>query len=142
MQPFAVGSRFTSPSMAARRIGARVAGLSPAQLCAIIEAQAGESDAALRLAEEHAARLLEQPERILSEVLRSPDLVPHILAQLPAKAHAAKGTCRAWRRGWKQTLVKRERPRLLVIGANTTMASSSARWSGTTPLRMRGTRRR
>ena len=43
------------------RIGARVAGLSPAQLCAIIEAQAGASDAALRVAEEHAARLVEQP---------------------------------------------------------------------------------
>ena len=41
--------------------GARVAGLSPAQLCAIIEAQAGASDAALRVAEEHAARLVEQP---------------------------------------------------------------------------------
>ena len=35
---------------------------APAQLCAIIEAQAGASDAALRVAEEHAARLVEQPE--------------------------------------------------------------------------------
>ena len=68
--------------MASHRIGARVAGLSPAQLCAIIEAQAGASDAALRVAEEH----------------------------------AAKGTCSAWRRGWKETLKKRKRPRLLVIG--------------------------
>ena len=102
--------------MASHRIGARVAGLSPAQLCAIIEAQAGASDAALRVAEEHAARLVEQPEWVLSEVLLSPDLAPHILAQLPTKEHAAKGTCRAWRRGWKETLKKRERPRLLVIG--------------------------
>ena len=104
--------------MAAHRIGARVAGLSPAQLCAIIEAQASASDAALRVAEEHAARLVEQPEWILSEVLLSPDLAPHILAQLPTKEHAVKGTCRAWRRGWKQTLVNRERPRLLVFGGN------------------------
>ncbi|EOD07941.1 hypothetical protein EMIHUDRAFT_217946 [Emiliania huxleyi CCMP1516] len=78
--------------MASHRIGARVAGLSPAQLCAIIEAQAGASDAALRVAEEHAARLVEQPEWVLSEVLLSPDLAPHILAQLPTKEHAAKGT--------------------------------------------------
>ena len=75
--------------MASHRIGARVAGLSPAQLCAIIEAQAGASDAALRVAEEHAARLVEQPEWVLSEVLLSPDLAPHILAQLPTKEHAA-----------------------------------------------------
>ena len=67
--------------MASHRIGARVAGLSPEQLCAIIEAQAGASDAALRVAEEHAARLVEQPEWVLSEVLLSPDLAPHILAQ-------------------------------------------------------------
>jgi len=59
---------------------------------------------------------VEQPEWVLSEVLLSPDLVPHILAQLPIKEHAAKGTCRAWCRGWKETLVRRERPRLLVIG--------------------------
>ncbi|EOD24144.1 hypothetical protein EMIHUDRAFT_238977 [Emiliania huxleyi CCMP1516] len=78
--------------MASHRIGARVAGLSPAQLCAIIEAQAGASAAALRVAEEHAARLVEQPEWILSEILLSPDLAPHILAQLPIKAHAVKGT--------------------------------------------------
>ena len=72
------------------------------QLCAIIEAQAGASDAALRVAEEHAARLVEQPEWVLSEVLLSPDLTPHILAQLPTKADAVKGTCRTWRRaGWK-----------------------------------------
>ena len=69
--------------MASHRIGARVAGLSPAQLCAIIEAQASASDAALRVAEEHAARLVEQPEWVLSEVLLSPDLAPHILAQQP-----------------------------------------------------------
>ncbi len=37
----------------------------------IIEAQAGASAAALRVAEEHAARLAEQPEWILSEVLSS-----------------------------------------------------------------------
>ena len=55
---------------------------------------------------------------VLSEVLLSPDLVPHILAQLPTNAHAVKGTCRAWRRGWKETLAKRERPRLVVIGGN------------------------
>ena len=101
--------------MASHRIGARVAGLSPAQLCAIIEAQAGASDAALRVAEEHAARLVEQPEWVLSEVLLSPDLAPHILAQLPTKEHAVKGTCRAWRRGWKETLKKRERPRMVVF---------------------------
>ena len=104
--------------MASHRIGARVAGLSPAQLCAIIEAQAGASAAALRVAEEHAARLVEQPEWVLSEVLLSPDLAPHILAHLPTKEHAAKGTCRAWRRGWKETLKKRERPRMLVIGGD------------------------
>ena len=69
----------------------------------------------MRVAEEHAARLVEQPEWVLSEVLLSPDLVPHILAQLPTKDHAAKGTCRAWRRGWKETLKKRERQRVLVI---------------------------
>ena len=109
-------------SMAAHRIGARVAGLSPAQLCAIIEAQAGASDAALCVAEEHAARLVEQPEWILSEVLLSPDLAPHILAQLPTKEHAVKGTCRAWRRGWKETLKKRERPRLLVFGGHDSKA--------------------
>ena len=102
--------------MASHRIGARVAGLSPAQLCAIIEAQAGASAAALRVAEERAARLVEQPEWILSEVLLSPDLAPHILAQLPTKEHAVKGTCRAWRRGWKETLKKREMARLLVFG--------------------------
>ena len=70
------------------------------------------------MAEEHAARLVEQPEWVLSEVLLSPDLAPHILAQLPTKEHAVKGTCRAWRRGWKETLKKRERPRLLVIGGH------------------------
>ena len=103
--------------MASHRIGARVAGLSPAQLCAVIEAQAGASDAALRVAEEHAARLVEQPESVLS-VLLTPDLAPHILAQLPTTEHAVKGTCRAWRRGWKETLKKRERPRLVVIGGH------------------------
>ena len=55
---------------------------------------------------------------MLSEVLLSPDLAPHILAQLPTKDHAVKGTCRAWRRGWKETLKKRERPRLVVIGGH------------------------
>ena len=34
------------------------------------------------------------------------------------KAHTAKGTCRAWRRGWKETLKKRKRPRLVVIGGH------------------------
>ncbi|EOD05185.1 hypothetical protein EMIHUDRAFT_220312 [Emiliania huxleyi CCMP1516] len=90
--------------MASHRIGARVAGLSPEQLCAIIEAQAGASDAALRVAEEHAARLVEQPEWVLSEVLLSPDLVPHILAQLPTKAHAAKGTPPGPLRVWELCL--------------------------------------
>ena len=61
---------------------------------------------------------MEQPEWVLSEVLLSPDLAPHILAQLPTKEHAAKGTCRAWRRGWKETLKKRERPRMLVFGGH------------------------
>ena len=87
-----------------------------AQLCSIIEEQAGASDAALRVAEEHAVRLVEQPEWVLSDVLLSPDLAPHILAQLPTKAHAAKGTCRAWRRGWKETLEKRALDNLLVFG--------------------------
>ena len=120
--------------MASHRIGARVAGLSPAQLCAIIEAQAGASAAALRVAEEHAARLVEQPEWILSEVLLSPDLAPHILAQLPTTEHAAKGTCRAWRRGWKETLKKRERPRLVVFGGHSSEG-------GTTRAQTRGRRR-
>ncbi|EOD07926.1 hypothetical protein EMIHUDRAFT_217922 [Emiliania huxleyi CCMP1516] len=76
--------------MAAHRIGARLAGASPEQLLAFIEEQAPLwSDAALRVAEEHAARLVEQPEWVLSEVLLSPDLAPHILAQLPTKEHAA-----------------------------------------------------
>ena len=103
--------------MASHRISARLSGLSPEQLVAFIDEQAPLwSDAALRVAEEHAARLVEQPEWVLSEVLLSPDLAPHILAQLPTKDHAVKGTCRAWRRGWKETLKKRKRPRLLVIG--------------------------
>ncbi|EOD38811.1 hypothetical protein EMIHUDRAFT_224247 [Emiliania huxleyi CCMP1516] len=90
--------------MAAHRMSARLSGLSPEQLLAFIDEQAPLwSDAAVRVAEEH-ARLVEQPEWILSEVLLSPDLAPHILAQLPTKEHAVKGTCRAWRRGWKQTL--------------------------------------
>ena len=79
----------------------------------------------MRVAEEHAARLVEQPEWVLSKVLLSPDLAPHILAQLPTKEHAAKGTCRAWRRGWKQTLVRRERPRLLVIGGHGSYSHNS-----------------
>ncbi|EOD29459.1 hypothetical protein EMIHUDRAFT_233960 [Emiliania huxleyi CCMP1516] len=99
--------------MASHRIGARLSGLSPEQIVAFIDEQAPLwSPAALRVAEEHAARLAEQPEWVLSEVLLSPDLAPHILAQLPTKAHAVKGTCRAWRRGWKETLKKRERPRM------------------------------
>ena len=105
--------------MAANRLSVRLASanLSPEQLCAFIDELAPLlSDAALRVAEEHANRLVVQPEWVLSEVLLSPDLVPHILAQLPTKAHAAKGTCRAWRRGWKETLARRERPRLVVIG--------------------------
>ena len=53
-----------------------------------------------------------------AEVLLSPDLAPHIRAQLPTKKHAVKGTCRTWRRGWKETLKKRERARLLVIGGS------------------------
>ena len=104
--------------MASHRIGARVAGLSPAQLCAIIEAQAAAGGATPRCAWRRStpARLVEQPEWVLSEVLLSPDLAPHILAQLPTKEHAAKGTCRVWRRGWKETLKKRERQRMVVIG--------------------------
>ena len=103
--------------MASHRIGARLSGLSPEQLVAFIDEQAPLwSAAAMRVAEEHAARLAEQPEWVLSEVLLSPDLAPHILAQLPTTEHDVKGTCRAWRRGWKETLAKRERPRLLVIG--------------------------
>ncbi|EOD14537.1 hypothetical protein EMIHUDRAFT_448112 [Emiliania huxleyi CCMP1516] len=79
--------------MASHRIGARLSGLSPEQLVAFIDEQAPLwSAAALRVAEEHAARLVEQPEWVLSEVLLSPDLAPHILAQLPTKEHAAKGT--------------------------------------------------
>ena len=96
--------------MASHRIGARLSGLSPEQFFAFIEAQAPLwSAAALRVAEEHAARV-EQPEWVLSEVLLSPDLAPHILAQLPTNDHAAKGTCRAWRRGWKETLARQLTP--------------------------------
>ena len=106
-----------SAPMASHRIGARLSGLSPEQLVAFIDEQAPLwSAAAMRVAEEHAARLVEQPEWVLSEVLLSPDLAPHILAQLPTTEHAVKGTCRAWRRGWKETLKKRERPRLVVVG--------------------------
>ena len=43
-----------STCMASHRIGARVAGLSPEQLCAIIEAQAGASAAALARRSAHA----------------------------------------------------------------------------------------
>ena len=103
--------------MASHCIGARLSGLSPEQLVAFIDEQAPLwSAAAMRVAEEHAARLAEQPEWVLSEVLLSPDLAAHILAQLPTTEHAAKGTCRAWRRSWKETLPKRERPRMLVFG--------------------------
>ena len=67
--------------MASHRIGARLSGLSPEQLVAFIDEQAPLwSAAAMRVAEEHVARLVEQPEWILSEVLLSPDLAPHILA--------------------------------------------------------------
>ena len=105
--------------MASHRIGARLSGLSPEQLVAFIDEQAPLwSAAAMRVAEEHAARLAEQPEWVLSEVLLSPDLAPHILAQLPTTEHAAKGTCRAWRRGWKETLKTRERQRLVVISSD------------------------
>ncbi|EOD32299.1 hypothetical protein EMIHUDRAFT_231047 [Emiliania huxleyi CCMP1516] len=104
--------------MASHRIGARVAGLSPAQLCAIIEAQAGASDAALRVADEHATRLVEQPEWVLSEVLLSPDLVkerggasgrtshPRRRAAGPppqlssAQPPVARATCGRW---WRDT---------------------------------------
>ena len=111
-------------TLAAHRIGARLSGLSPEQLVAFIDEQAPLwSAAAMRVAEEHAARLVEQPEWVLSEVLLSPDLAPHILAQLPTKEHAVKGTCRAWRRGWKESLPKRERPRLLVFGGHDTDGS-------------------
>ena len=115
----AAGPPLVHSHMASHRIGARLSGLSPEQLVAFIDEQAPLwSAAAMRVAEEHVARLVEQPEWVLSEVLLSPDLAPHILAQLPTKEHAAKGTCRAWRRGWKETLKKRERPRLLVIGGH------------------------
>ena len=78
--------------MASHRIGARVAGLSPEQLCAIIEAQAGASDAALRVADEHATRLVEQPEWVLSEVLLSPDLGEHPLGLLLSLIHISEPT--------------------------------------------------
>ena len=101
--------------MASHRIGARLSGLSPEQLVAFIDEQAPLwSASAMRVAEEHAARLVEQPESVLS-VLHSPDLAPHILVQLPTKAHAVKGTCHAWRRGWKETLARRV-GHLAVIG--------------------------
>ncbi|EOD14318.1 hypothetical protein EMIHUDRAFT_211711 [Emiliania huxleyi CCMP1516] len=96
--------------MASHRIGARLAGLSQEQLIELIDKQAPLwSAAALRVAEEHAARLVEQPEWILSEVLLSPDLVPHILAQLPTTEHAASlpstgaatGLSDAWK-GWSE----------------------------------------
>eukprot|EP00312_Isochrysidales_sp_CCMP1244_P004309 CAMPEP_0196671478 /NCGR_PEP_ID=MMETSP1090-20130531/1840_1 /TAXON_ID=37098 /ORGANISM="Isochrysis sp, Strain CCMP1244" /LENGTH=48 /DNA_ID= /DNA_START= /DNA_END= /DNA_ORIENTATION= len=48
--------------MASHRIGARLSGLSPEQLVAFIDEQAPLwSAAAMRVAEEHAARLVEQP---------------------------------------------------------------------------------
>ncbi|EOD21493.1 hypothetical protein EMIHUDRAFT_241088 [Emiliania huxleyi CCMP1516] len=116
--------------MASHRIGARLAGLSQEQLIELIDKQAPLwSAAALRVAEEHAAQHVEQPEWILSEVLLSPDLAPHILAQLPTKAHAVKGTCRAWRRGWKETLAKRERPRLLAAAKHSIVLPLSLRRS-------------
>ena len=114
------GACYCASSMASHRIGARLSGLSPQQLCAFIDEQAPLwRAAALRVAEEHAARLVEQPEWVLSDVLLSPDLAQHILAQLPTKEHAVKGTCRAWRRGWKETLETRERPRMLVFAGAT-----------------------
>jgi len=90
--------------MASHRIGARVTGLSPAQLCAIIEAQAGARDAALRVAEEQTARLVEQPEWILSEVLLSPDPSPRIFLpscrprSTPPRGRAARGATPGRRR--------------------------------------------
>ena len=104
--------------MASHRIGARLSGLSReqlliiikeqgpsrSQLCAIIEAQAGASDAALRVAEEHAARLVEQPEWILSEVLLSPDPSPRIFLpscrprSTPPRGRAARGATPGRRR--------------------------------------------
>ena len=111
------GYSVVEPPDVLRVIGARLSGLARKQRAAFLDEQAPLwSPAALRVAEEHAARLAEQPEWILSEVLLSPDLAPHILAQLPTTEHGVKGTCRAWRRGWKETLKKRQRPRLLVIG--------------------------
>ena len=96
--PACRASRQNSCAPSSRRRRARA---TPRCACAILRAEP----------EEHAARLVEQPEWVLSEVLLSPDLAPHILAQLElprTSAHAVKGTCRTWRRaGWKEMLKKR-----------------------------------
>ena len=55
--------------MASHRIGARLSGLSPEQLVAFIDEQAPLWSAAAMRVAEHAARLVEQPEWVLSEVL-------------------------------------------------------------------------
>ena len=57
-----------------------------AQLCSIIEEQAGASDAALRVAEEHAARLVEQPEWVLSEQISLSQDLRH-----PSQDHSTGG---------------------------------------------------
>ena len=89
-------------SMASHRIGARLSGLSPEQLVAFIDEQAPLwSAAAMRVAEEHAARLAEQPEWILSEVLLSPDLAPSPSCRprsTPPRARAARGVAAGRRR--------------------------------------------
>ena len=68
------------------------------------------------MAEEHAAPHGSSSSPSGSSPRSSSRRTSHILAQLPTKEHAAKGTCRAWRRGWKEMLKKRERLRLVVIG--------------------------
>ena len=53
----------------------------------------------MRVAEEHAARLVEAA-RVGESPPSLPDIAPHP-RPLPTKEHAVKATCRAWRRGWK-----------------------------------------
>ena len=110
--------------MASHRISARLSGLSPEQLVAFIDEQAPLwSAAAMRVAEEHAARLVEQPEWVLSEVLLSPDLAPHILAQLPIENHSPRGRAArgvaAGRRRWRGA-----RGRAWSCSADTTAATT------------------
>ena len=90
----------------ADRVGARLRSLSHATLLEIITQQAGASEDALRIAESFAKSLIPAPE-CMCEVLLSQDLLPHILSRVPNRSHICKATCKTWRRGWKDTLVRR-----------------------------------